>query len=165
MCKGKLRLLRHFEVVRRAGGPYNRGAMNRLLTLLFPLLLSATANSQDLAAAPFLGEWINKDSETRGITRVSLKMANTGMMAQMWGKCQPSDCDWGLVRATPEAPDQDGPSFKVIWEHGFKAVIQTLRIDDDGRLRVSSVTHYTDKSGRKDRVEEEIFIPAPKAVK
>lgn len=139
--------------------------MNRLLAALFLLLMSGMVQAQDLAAAPFLGDWVNQDANTRGITRVSVKMAKTGMMAQMWGKCHPSDCDWGLVRATPEAPDQDGPSVKVIWEHGFKAVIQTLRIDSDGQLRVSSLTHYTDKSGRRDRVEEETFIPAPKAVK
>ncbi len=139
--------------------------MNRLLASLFLLLMSGMLHGQDLAAAPFLGEWVNKDADTRGITRASLKMANTGMMVQMWGKCHPSDCNWGQVRATPDAPDQDGPSVKVIWEHGFKAVIQTLRIDNDGQLHVSSLTHYTDKSGRRDRVEEEIFIPAPKAAK
>ncbi|MEZ5388080.1 MAG: hypothetical protein R3F13_21445 [Prosthecobacter sp.] len=139
--------------------------MNRLCTLCFLVLMCGTGFAQELAVAPFVGEWVNKDPDTRGITRVSLKMTDTGAMAQMWGKCHPSDCDWGQAVATPNPADADGPSVKVIWEHGFKAVIQTLRIDNDGQLHVSSLTHYTDKSGRRDRIEQEIFIPAPKAAK
>jgi hypothetical protein len=137
--------------------------MHRFLVAICLLATCALLPAQDLAAAPYLGEWINKDLHTRGITRISVKMASTGIMTQVWGKCSPADCDWGLVRATPKDPDADGPKLEMIWEHGFKAVIQTLHIDNDGQLHLSSVTHYTDNSGRKDRVESETFTRAPKA--
>lgn len=139
--------------------------MNRFLTLLLLLLVSSTLHAQDMATGQFIGDWANRDLNTRNITRVSLKMANTDLMVQMWGKCQSQDCDWGMVRATVNDPDADGPSLKVIWEHGFKAVIQTLRLGHDGQLHVSSLTHYTDQSGRKDRVETEIFTRTPQAAK
>ena len=41
----------------------------------------------------YLGEWRNRDPNTRGITRVSLHKNGPVLQAQVWGRCHPTDCD------------------------------------------------------------------------
>lgn len=136
-----------------------------LLFSILAWLLCLNASAQEMAAQPFLGEWVNRNENTRSLPRAQIKLVESGIAVQMWGKCHPKDCDWGVVNATVNDPDAEGPSLQVIWEQGFCARIQTLRLSDDGMLRVETHTHYTDKSGRKDSLTTEFFIRKPAAAK
>jgi hypothetical protein len=44
------------------------------------------------------GNWINTDADTRGITHVVI--SNYGTKIQTYGKCSPTDCDWGQTALT-----------------------------------------------------------------
>jgi hypothetical protein len=46
-----------------------------------------------------VGTWDNKDANTHGITRIALSSENGALLIRAWGKCRPSDCDWGEVLA------------------------------------------------------------------
>lgn len=136
-----------------------------LLLSILAWLFCLNAAAQDLAAQPYLGGWVNRNENTRSITHAEIKLEKGGIAVQMWGKCHPHDCDWGMVTATVNDPDAEGPSLQVIWEQGFCARIQTLRLNNEGMLTVETHTHYTDKSGRKDSVLTEYFIRQPDAAK
>ena len=64
----------------------------------------------------------------------------------MWGKCHPTDCDWGTE--TTDAPSAGDVSIDLVWNSEISIKRQKLRILDDGRLEVLSDTEFTDNSGR-----------------
>src|SRR5215472_9169705 len=46
----------------------------------------------------FIGSWSNADPNTGGITRVVINHgAGNQVTVQVFGRCHPSDCDWGTV--------------------------------------------------------------------
>lgn len=96
----------------------------------------------------FVGDWLNVNAKTDGITRVEIKSRQGKLHLQMWGQCHPTDCDWG-TQATPNADSDDG-ELKIKWDHGFSTKTQSVVLLADGRLRVSGRTHFTDSSGRPD---------------
>ena len=106
-------------------------------------------------AEAFLGRWSNVDAATRGITRVEITRSGLNLVVHMWGKCTPTDCDWGTV--TTPVTDATDKVLKIKWVMSFKTDTQKLTLLPDGRLRVDSFTHYTDNSGRADRSDTYFF--------
>src|SRR4051794_17434350 len=53
----------------------------------------------------FGGIWKNTDPDTRGITKVQIRLDNDKAFVRTWGRCHPSDCDWGETSASLFAPD------------------------------------------------------------
>jgi hypothetical protein len=100
------------------------------------------------------GKWKNVDSSTNGITTLEIQVSGNKVTVHAWGKCSPTDCDWGTVDATAYAPDVSSPLPSKA--HALSAVFKTnfdetrLIIDtvDGNKLRVESMTHFTDNSGR-----------------
>jgi hypothetical protein len=41
------------------------------------------------------GEWVNKDPNTNGITHFVIAHHGDDIFIHAWGKCHPTDCDWG----------------------------------------------------------------------
>ncbi len=64
------------------------------IAVLFLFNFSAFASVNN-----FVGEWENTDPRTRGTTRVSIRLNGEILTAQVYGKCHPSDCDWGISQA------------------------------------------------------------------
>ena len=95
--------------------------------------------------ADFTGHWVNKNSEA-GVTRAEIQQRLDKLVVHMWGKCHPTDCDWGMEE-TAASSANDG-SIQLVWNPGFSIRRQELRILDDGRLGVFSKTEFTDNSGR-----------------
>ena len=117
-------------------------------------------------ASGFVGEWTNKNFETQSVTRVHIRLDGDKIVAHEWGRCSPQECDWGDATATAK-----GSGLSVTWKTGFSIVTQELALLDDGSLQVSTHTHFTDNSGRKDYDSKETFAkglvhdwsdPAPK---
>jgi hypothetical protein len=105
------------------------------------------------------GLWVNGDPNTRSITRVQILGTGSTFSIQVWGKCEPTDCDWGIQKATIDqkaAVDLETP-FTLTWNQDFAARTQRLTFLSDGRLRVTTNTHFTDKSGRADYNSTEYF--------
>ena len=130
------------------------------------LLAQLPVIGQDTRATGFVGEWTNKDVKTRDVTRVHIRRDGDKVIAHEWGRCHPQECDWGDATATLK-----GSALSVTWKPGFAVETQELTLLSDGSLQVTTHTHFTDKSGRKDYDTKDIFAkglvhdwsdPAPK---
>jgi len=117
---------------------------------------------QTAGASGFVGDWTNKDFQTRGITRVKIRLDGTNVIAHVWGRCHPTECDWGEKIATAK-----GQTLTLTWKQGF----EEFTVLADGSLQVVVHRRFTDNSGRKDYNSKDIFAkglvhdwsdPAPK---
>jgi hypothetical protein len=84
------------------------------VTFMAILIVFALAIMSLCITPPEEGNWINRDSETSGITRVEVQFVCQDVIVNgepyppgppfyvhLWGSCTPSDCDWGQVGANP----------------------------------------------------------------
>lgn len=115
-----------------------------------PTAPPATANS---VIDEVLGTWMNRDANTRGMTKLVLTKVNDQMVGvHGFGKCSPSDCDWGAITTALSQPWTVG-----VYQFGFKQTrISFRRIGD--QLEVQTQDHYTDRSGRQDQTAEYTFV-------
>jgi hypothetical protein len=126
-----------------------------LFSFLLLFCAAMPAQGQRPASAGLVGEWCNKDFATRGNTRIHVRSDGTKLMVQMWGRCHPTECDWGETAAFQDPKDN---STWVTWTTGFSVTSQKLTLLPDGNLELAGHTHYTDSSGRADRDSKEIFV-------
>jgi len=101
------------------------------------------------------GVWVNQDEETRSITKCEIRYEEDRFYIHLWGACHPQDCDWG-ENATDEL-DGETQELTLNWDQGFVERTQTLVIKD-GKLVLTTNSHYKDDSGRPDSSEVDIFI-------
>jgi hypothetical protein len=71
----------------------------------------------------------------------------------MWGKCHPTDCDWG---ETPAAFDSHSDALVVTWVLDFKSEVQWLTLQNGGRLELMG--HVTYNDGRAPDSYTEYFV-------
>ena len=57
----------------------------------------STRNARSAVADPFEGSWVNVDKNTRGVTKAEIRAVGGHLVVQLWGRCHPTDCDWGMV--------------------------------------------------------------------
>ena len=123
---------------------------------LLGLLLFAAACRQGDPGTRFVGEWTNKDLETRGITRIHIRQFGGRILVHMWGRCHPKECDWGDATAR-----EDEQALSVTWESRFAARDQKLALLADGSLQLQMHTHFIDRSKRPDRDDTYTFVKGP----
>jgi hypothetical protein len=99
-----------------------------------------------------VGEWTNKDFNTAGITRVQIRRDGSRLIAHMWGRCTPVECDWGEAEAM-----QTDKALRLKWDQKFCVRTQELTLLNDGSLQVAEHSHFTDNSGREDYDSTAIF--------
>lgn len=133
---------------------------NKALSVLAAGLVAATlalavCNDPDAGETGFEGYWTNQDPNTGNITHVQIGVEGELLVVHMWGKCHPTDCDWGEQRI-PLSDAADG-LLSIAWNPGFKIETQELSVLADGRLKVAGWVHYTDGSGRSDRSYTDYF--------
>lgn len=126
-----------------------------IAVLMESLFSGCVASHTNIATSPFVGQWCNKDFNTRGITRVHITQVGNGLKVHMWGRCHPTECDWGEVTGTL---DEGGRVIAVTWDQSFVVRTQKFQIKPDGALAVTTHSHYTDNSGRADRDETDLFV-------
>ncbi len=69
-----------------------------LILAISSLALATILVSPAIAApADSIGTWVNKDSNTRRVTRLVITSAGDELNIQVFGQCHPQDCDWGTV--------------------------------------------------------------------
>jgi hypothetical protein len=90
----------------------------------------------------FLCDWRNTDPDTGGTTRVDIYQQYDQVMVHGYGKCTPTDCDWGTTSAYLE-----GSTLFAEFEFSFLVTRMAMTREED-RLRVYSVNTFTDGSGR-----------------
>ncbi len=89
------------------------------------------------------GSWENIDPASPGITKLKIRKEGLGLYVQAWGKCQPSDCDWGEVKAEPYGAGQKLPGMRAIYR-GDDMV--TILLESPQMIRVD---YESGKSGSK----------------
>jgi hypothetical protein len=114
------------------------------------VVFGAYSNAFGQAGDDIAGEWVNVDPQTRGMTRIIVAQDDTGWIVQAFGKCHPTDCEWGWVAIDPLGETVADHSFKkgfAVWDHGFSVRHVTL-IRRNDRLTVEIVNIFNDRSRR-----------------
>ncbi len=112
-------------------------------TLVFFMTYNAYAGLNQ-----FSGKWQNVDKNTRGVTALDISIRGTQVMVQAWGKCHPTDCDWGKTRGLGYAPNvsaslaKKANALSVIFKKDFKESLMIIKPKGKG-LRVEIYTHFT----------------------
>ena len=145
-----------------------------LITALAPFglaaLLVATMPSDAhalCAAQQMEGTWTNTNPSTTGITRIQVTFPcnDTNTSPQLpdtvhaWGKCSPTDCDWGGQAITYKfwsAAIFQYTHVVATYDQGFARKTLRVFLLEDGRLFVFRETRYTD--GRRDFSKGEFFV-------
>jgi hypothetical protein len=129
----------------------------KLVLLTLPLLLLGCSMDEDITAnwENFTGNWINVNEYTSGITKVYIYAEAGTLFIHMWGKCHPTDCDWGEEKT--DIADSNDNQLSIIWDQSFAIHEQNIFFQNDGKLRVETYTQYVDDSGRPDRLSTEFF--------
>jgi len=105
-------------------------------------------------ASYFAGGWTNTDPATRGITRLNIRVDGPNLFVKAWGKCQPTDCEWPEVPATPYSEGVSTPAtadirtIEAVFKTNFDESTMTIRPEDPDGLTTDILTHFTDNSGR-----------------
>lgn len=139
--------------------------LKRTLTLASATTALALGLVSPVLAAPqdFVGTWVNTNPNTRGITRlvVTSTGANT-LSVQAFGKCHPTDCDWGttqLITYGSNVQDSDHKFATANYRPRFANTILTLNLNPHNRRQVTlqSFTQFLDSSGRQNYSSTERF--------
>ena|SRR5689334_22506771 len=142
------------------------------LTIVFLFLAPAAMLAQ--CVVPFeVGSWKNMNSNTNGITRVEVTFSCNDVVycpngvcqdppppytIHIWGKCSPSDCDWGTAPGTTYH-SSDGTVWKYFfYNQGFARRYVYIKPSSlyPGRLFLWMYTDFTDPS-RADYVMQNWF--------
>ena len=106
------------------------------------------------------GSWVNTDPDTRSLTRIQLRFVCQDQIlngepyppgppwyVHVYGKCHPSDCDWGEVGASRLG----GGHIYAFYNQGFarRYVYAKMSAYRPGQLWVYTWTDFTDP-GRAD---------------
>ncbi len=83
------------------------------------------------------GTWRNTDSNTGSITR--LVVTSNSTRVQAFGKCSPTDCDWGTVNLTPS-----GSNHKAVFDSNVAKRDLDFVLLANGQLQVKMKTVYKD---------------------
>ncbi len=121
------------------------------MTLLLALIL-ASSDVQPASPDALVGSWINQ-AATPNITQVVVRRDGADLLVHAWGKCTPTDCDWGETKI---ALWNNLPT--CTWDHGFSVTKMELILLPDQGLLVSYHVEYHDNSGRRGRDEAEFFL-------
>lgn len=103
----------------------------------------------DSGAAQFVGSWKNPVSWTQGIVRIDVTRAQGQLAVQVWGRCHPTPCDWGVNSPEQFIAHSDWKTVALRLKYGRDGEgIGTdllLRIEPGPRLRAETYTTFTDE--------------------
>jgi hypothetical protein len=97
----------------------------------------------------FVGKWVAAKKDA-GMPRLEITGKGNKLKIQAWGKCQPTDCDWGAVPLNllgETVSAQELPYGFATWDQKFKVAHMTLRLEKND-LVVETYDIFTDDSGR-----------------
>jgi hypothetical protein len=105
------------------------------------------------ALAQLDGTWVNQNTETSGITRFQIQQRGNDIFVHAWGKCHPTDCDWGETRALV-----DKDSAIVLWDQSFVFRKMSIRLNKRANMIADYISIFTDNSGRPKYENVETFV-------
>jgi len=104
-------------------------------------------------AESFEGKWVNADSNTGGITRLQIRQNGAQVAVHAFGKCHPTDCDWGQEKGPVV-----GNSANITWDQGF-ALVKMVITPQGENLKVVTDTVFNDN--RRRMHDEYVFKKEP----
>lgn len=109
--------------------------------------------------AEFFGEWVNADSQHEEITRISIQANDGETYINMFGACQPTDCNFREIPSSSVKYSYASGAeiLHIEWVMDFVIMTQELTITSDKQLKVKTYEHYVDNSGRLDFEMTEYF--------
>ncbi|OUL35435.1 hypothetical protein BV372_11325 [Nostoc sp. T09] len=137
-----------------------------LMVAASTVALAAALVSPALAApADFVGTWVNKDTNTRGVTRLVVTSAGGNKLnIQVFGKCHPTDCDWGTTPVTTyglNVQDTNHTYGTANYNKGFSNTLLTL--DHAGsQIMLQGFTQFLDNSSRQNYYSRDYFQKSTK---
>jgi hypothetical protein len=117
-------------------------------SLMILVIFASAANAQK---ERFVGTFVAENPNTGGITRLTLFDDDT---VQVWGKCRPTDCDWGTEIATTHGPNvvadlrESAQALSVMYVKSFVVSVLIIKPLKDDKLSVEVFKRFTDRSGR-----------------
>ena len=106
------------------------------------------------SVSDFLGNWINPDPSTSGITRIIVTpVGDNQVRVHVYGQCQPTDCDWGVRSGHSYAENPGSSDIRSItaeFNAGYSSKTIILRRAPGGEMRFEVLTAFTDGSARND---------------
>jgi len=96
--------------------------------------------------ADLSGVWQNKDSQTPGNTKLEIRQHGDKVTVHAWGKCHPTDCDWGEETGTL----RKNTAF-LVWDQGFVVRKMTLTLQGNDLTVVTDSTYRDDRPRRQSR--------------
>lgn len=128
------------------------------ILLLVVITVFAGCGGTTPGGSDFYGFWVNEDTDTQGIIKVDIQKIGDIIYVHMWGKCHPTDCDWGIE--TTDIFDATDGILNLTWEFDFAIETQELILLQDGRLKVIGLVDFypDDIYGREDYEYTEYFI-------
>lgn len=127
----------------------------------------AIADSSVRPLTYFSGIWKNADTATRGLTTLQITVTAANVAVHVWGRCHPTDCDWGEVTATPLSSDvstsvtQRTRAITAVFKKNFAETTLMIRPLTDGSIQAEVATRFTDNSGRAAYTDSYEFRRAP----
>jgi len=129
-----------------------------LFSLFQVALRENVAKAADFTANDFVGYWINDDIATQSITEIFISISGDNLIVEAFGKCLPTDCDWGTT-TTKTSNASDGV-IELTWIFSFATEKLTIKLVDKTYAEVEKQCHFTDNSGRQDYQTKSNFLKA-----
>lgn len=145
--------------------------------ILFVLGAGAPETASALLRAVELreGAYVNRDADTRSITRMAFEYgpsdeprctdnpdgtttckstAGRDFHIRLWGACSPQDCDWGTTEA--EFRTSNGAHYVAHYDQGFAQ--RRVEIYPQGNSKLRLVVHSSYDDERADRTSTSIMV-------
>lgn len=103
-------------------------------------------------ADPLVGTWLNTNSQTTNITRVVVTQEDQDLYIQVFGRCHPTDCDWGKQALAEKGANQ----YITFFDPQFRVTTMEFTLSN-GRLTLLEKSVYRD--ARKPSEYTETFRP------
>lgn len=148
--------------------PLNKTLTRITAAVIICLLASVADGVMALCSVPpEVGEWVNTDPNTRSITRIKVRFVCQDQVlngelyppgppyyVHLFGKCHPSDCNWGEVGATRIPAGH----IYAFYDQGFakRYVYAKMSMYRRGQLWVYTYTDFVDPN-RKDYAVQNWF--------
>ncbi len=140
--------------------------MKKLTSLLLVViaLLMVPASPAVASTSQFAGVWINSDPNTSGITRIIISVAGDQVTVQAFGKCTPTDCDFGPSTAYAYANSVSAnlataaQAITAQFTLSFKVTTLTINLGRNNTLQVQSFDRFTDSSNRTAYTQSYTFV-------
>ena len=156
-----------------AGTALSAGVRRWTTIALLGLALFAAAQpaAAQCAAQPEDGNWANADPNTPSLTKAELRFTCQDQILNgqpyppgppwhmhLWGKCHPTDCDWGVADAD-EVTIGSRSFVRAIYHQGFatRYVYADMSLFRAGQLWIWMWTDFADP-GRPDYESQNWFV-------